>query len=70
MAGHPRVRGFTKEDNKRRYALHRVLRKEGYKIVSKSRTIYISVGASLVENASAIELVRYFGYAIQTSAFE
>lgn len=68
ISGHKRVRGFSKEENKRRYYLHEELRKIGVKIDTKERIVFVPIQEE-VTNDLIIELGGFFGYQIQTYAF-
>ncbi len=57
------------KQNKIRYNLHRKIRKEGYKLDTRKRTIYIYF-KNLDFSESALILCKDFKYSIQTSIEE
>ena len=65
MAG---VRGFSKDENKRRYFLHKKIREKGGKISTPKRIVFIPLEED-VSDPLIIELSRRFGYQVQTEAF-
>lgn len=65
MAG---VRGFSKEENKQRYFLHKKIREKGGKISTAQRVVFVPL-ADIVNDPFIIELGKQFGYQIQTEAF-
>lgn len=68
IKGHKRVRGFSKEENKRRYYLHKKIRKIGGKISTSQRIVFVPLDED-VTNPDVIELGKIYGYQIQTEAF-
>jgi hypothetical protein len=54
-----------KKRNQIRYNLHREIRKEGYKLITRKRTIYIFF-QNLDFTKNVIRLRDEFGYSIQT----
>lgn len=69
IKGHKRVRGFTKEDNKQRYKLHKEARKDGFIVLTRSRIVLIPIEDSETDNSHVKELVKNFGYQLQTVCF-
>ena len=65
---HPRLRGFSLEENKRRYFLHKEIRKLGGVISTRTRVIFVPIEDE-IQNPYIIELGSVFGYQIQTEAF-
>lgn len=54
----------TRKHNQKRYNLHRDIRKEGYRLKSRARTIYVFL--SKTELSEKVQRLRdEFGYAIQ-----
>ena len=55
-----------KKENRKRYLLHSAIRKEGYRLSTKDRTIYVhfSKAKELSENVN--KLMTNFHYAVQT----
>lgn len=66
---HSRSRGFSKKENKRRYALHSSIRKMGGVINTRQRIVFVPLGED-VTDVNIIELGKVFGYQIQTEAFK
>ncbi|SHF17092.1 hypothetical protein SAMN02787073_1590 [Chryseobacterium vrystaatense] len=66
----PRVRGFTSSDNMQRYKIHKQIRKKGFKceVYARSRTVLIPLDTPEVDPL-LMELVKRYGYKIQTEAF-
>lgn len=54
-----------KKQNQTRYNLHRNIRKEGFKLITKKRTIYVYF-ENLEYSNNVLRLVNEFGYALQT----
>ena len=61
------MKGFSKTQNQRRYTLHRILRKKGFKINTLDRTIFIPIEESEVQEPGILELSKKFGYLVQTT---
>ncbi|WP_407484463.1 hypothetical protein [Elizabethkingia anophelis] len=61
IKGHPRVRGFTADDNDERYKIHRVLKKLKIDYNARSRKIFNST--SELEEIKI--LIEKFGYIIE-----
>jgi hypothetical protein len=51
--------------NSLRYRLHRKIRKEGFKLITRDRTIYFPYGEVVPESKSLKILINEFGYAVQ-----
>ncbi|GAB0155916.1 hypothetical protein CHRYSEOSP005_11780 [Chryseobacterium sp. Alg-005] len=68
--GHPRVRGFSKDDNDSRYKIHRKIRYRNIdcKIFAKRRTIIIPIEMTEL-HPLLLELIKDYGHKIQTEAF-
>jgi len=50
-----------------RYYLHRKVRQQGFRLVSKLRTIYVTASSKDIEiTCQLARLVKVYGYAIQT----
>jgi len=54
-----------KQLNQTRYNLHKKIRKEGYNLVTKKRTIYVFYLNTTLSPA-VLRLRKEFGYAVQT----
>lgn len=55
---------FSKKQTAQRYRLHHRIRKQGYKLRTRERTIYVGIDAELTKQC--IKLRDEFGYTIQT----
>lgn len=71
FTAHPRVRGFSKDDNDSRYKIHRKIRYREIdcKIFAKRRTIIIPIEMTELHPLLS-ELIQDYGYKIQTEAFQ
>lgn len=54
-----------KKRNQLRYRLHSKVRKEGYNLITKDRTIYQPYEQGLPESKYITRLVDEFGYVVQ-----
>ncbi|OPC44649.1 hypothetical protein [Elizabethkingia anophelis] len=63
------VHGYSDKENKRRYQLHKVLKKKNIKCSAHSRTFFIPIGFEIESEKAAKELVSVFGYSAQTNVF-
>lgn len=61
--GHPRIRGYTPEDNKERYKLHQMLKKMDISYNPYIRTIYNAEN----DTAPVTTLILKFGYIIENN---
>lgn len=59
------IKGNSIKRNQIRYNLHRKIRKEGYRLMTKKRTIYV-LFKNIDFSNNVIRLRDEFGYAIQT----
>jgi len=48
-----------------RYRLHRSVRKDGFKLITKHRTIYFPYGNAIPDSKSLKRLINEFDYAVQ-----
>lgn len=53
--------------NRLRYRLHYNLRKEGFSLITKCRTIYLNNEEPIPESKNIKRLVTEFGYSVQLS---
>lgn len=53
--------------NSLRYRLHRAIRKEGFKLITKDRTVYFPYGEIVPDSKPLKRLINEFGYAVQFS---
>ncbi|MCP9764491.1 hypothetical protein EGI31_16240 [Lacihabitans soyangensis] len=56
---------FSEKENRARYRLHYVIRKEGFRLVTKNRTVYLKHSLAAKDSKSLSRLRREFGYAVQ-----
>ncbi|MVW93681.1 hypothetical protein FCL53_17095 [Elizabethkingia meningoseptica] len=63
------VHGYSDKENKRRYQLHKVLKKKNIRCSAHSRTFFIPIGFEIESEKAAKELVSVFGCSAQTNVF-
>ncbi len=56
---------FSEKENRARYRLHYVIRKEGFRLVTKNRTVFLNQNVVIYASKSLDRLRREFGYAVQ-----
>lgn len=54
-----------KRRNYLRYRLHSKIRKQGFHLITKEKTIYFPFGKEIPQSKHLARLTREFGYAIQ-----
>jgi hypothetical protein len=54
-----------KRRNNLRYRLHRAIRKQGFILVTKERTVYLGYGKARIKSKHLTRLTDEFGYAVQ-----
>lgn len=56
---------WTKKQQRARYRLHYVIRKEGFKLLTKKKTVYLKHSIAAKESKSLSRLQREFGYTVK-----
>ena len=59
-------REVSEKKTRKRYRLHYLIRKSGFVLKTKERTVFVKVGSEYPSNKHLNSLVKEFGYVIQT----